>query len=80
MILTHAVPPFDGDEIFIPDPSLIVDVTVDHSVANGDCTRVALRNGDVFQVKQSVEEVRQMITTNEAMKSSRERIRYWGPR
>ena len=77
MILTNAVPPFDGDEIFIQDPKSIVDVTVDHTLANGDCTRVVLSNWEVFRVKESVDEVQHMIENNEAMKSTKERIRHW---
>jgi uncharacterized protein YlzI (FlbEa/FlbD family) len=61
MITLHnAVVPFDGDEIVV-DASTVVDVSVDHTLANSDCTRVALSNGDVFQVQESVEEVEALI-------------------
>lgn len=61
MTLTSAAPPFDGEEIFIPNPAVIVDVSVDHSIANADCTRVVLNNGEVFHVRESVDEIQEMI-------------------
>jgi hypothetical protein len=61
-MLTNAVVPFDGDPIEIPDVSKITDVSIDHTLANADCTRVAMDNGDVFQVQESVEEIGEMIS------------------
>jgi hypothetical protein len=59
--LHNAVVPFDGDVIEIEDVSTVVDVSIDHTLANSDCTRVALSNGDVFQVQESPDEVSALI-------------------
>ena len=59
--LTNAVVPFDGDEIVIVQPGHIMAFYVDHSLANGDCTRVDLDDGTVFQVKESVDEIETML-------------------
>ncbi len=64
MILTNAILPFDGDPIAIPNPTCIKDFSVDHSLANGDCTRVELDNGTVFHVQESVEQISAMISTD----------------
>jgi len=64
MILTNAIPPFDGDPIAIPDPACIKDFSVDHTLANADCTRVELDNGTVFLVQESVAEVSATISTD----------------
>jgi C1A family cysteine protease len=64
MILTNAIPPFDGDPIAIPNPACIKDFSLDHSVANADCTRVELDNGAVFHVQESVEEICAMISAD----------------
>jgi hypothetical protein len=59
--LTNAVVPFDDDIITIEDGSKIAEMYIDHSLANSDCTRVTMADGNVFQVKESVDEIQQMI-------------------
>ena len=61
MRLTNAVVPFDGDPIEIFDVAEVSSVSVDHYLANGDCTLVMLANGNGFRVKESVDEVTEMI-------------------
>ncbi len=66
MITLHnAVVPFDGDEIVIEDVKQIVGFTVDHSLINSDCTRIEMASGTVFQVKESVDEVKDLMETTQ---------------
>ena len=59
--LTNAVVPFNDDPVIITNVSMIVSVTVDHTLMNGDCTRIVLNDGEVFQVSESVETVQALI-------------------
>jgi uncharacterized protein YlzI (FlbEa/FlbD family) len=65
--LTNAVVPFDGEQIFIEDVSEISEMFIDHSLANSDCTRVVMNNGNEYQVQESMDEIQQMIE-NESSK------------
>lgn len=62
--LTNAVVPFNDDPIFITDVTMILSLTIDHTLINGDCTRVVLKDGEVFQVSESIEAIHAMINTN----------------
>jgi hypothetical protein len=66
MITLHnAVIPFDGQPIEITDPKSISDFFIDHSLVDGDCTRVECANGAVFLVQETVEEIAEMIKPGE---------------
>jgi hypothetical protein len=62
--LTNAVPPFDGDLIEIASGA-IKTIVIDHTLANGDCTRVTLDDGEFFQVKEAPEEIVELILGEE---------------
>lgn len=66
--LTNAVVPWDGDPILIPSSDSIVSVSVDHTMANGDCTLVELSTCTKYQVKESVDQIEGMIEIEKGQK------------
>lgn len=66
MTLHNAIVPFDGDPIEITDPKTVEVFLLDHSLANGDCTRVVLTDGTTFWVQESVDEVATLIGDSHA--------------
>ena len=59
--LTNAVVPFDGDEVLIPSGDEISSISVDHSLINSDCTKIEMKSGTIFLVKESVDDIEAML-------------------